>query len=188
MELQDFLNLINHRITGGDKFEWECYGPNARTIDSFLSDDETSASVVFDTVNQVVYEATVIDELNDKPFRWINPDFKDAYYAEAKARDCNPNQAWDDVEYINLDMECDFFRKGESILAGEEYDDLVTIALDVPHDELFTIMMAAHRQDITLNEFMVNALENLIEELDTPEGLTKFQREYQAKNPPNYEI
>ena len=190
MELKDFLELIEYKITDGSAYEWPCY-PNGRYFDSYTgqgTNPQVSACVIFSTVDQTVYEATVCDELNDRCYRWINPDFKDAYYAEAKKRNCNPNTAWDDVDFIDLDVERDFFEKASAILAGEEYDDRVIMEVDLPHDVMFKAMLAAHIEDITLNEFLANAIHTGLERLKTEEGLAEFQREYQTKNPPNYEI
>lgn len=159
MELNDFLKMIEYKITDGSKYQWDCFGPNARYIDYYDESLGVSASVAFDTVTQTVYEATIIDEVADRPYRWMNPDFKEVYYAEAKIRKCDPDQAWDDVKYINLEVEKDYFEKGKAILNGERYDDRVVIPLDFEDTVLFVLMKQAHAADITLNQHLENILQ-----------------------------
>jgi hypothetical protein len=94
----------------------------------------------------------------------INEDFQKKMRKEAKRRDVDKDQAWDDVAYVDLDVADDFIQKALAIKAGEEYDTRVTIALDIPEDELMTMFKAAHAMDITFNEFVEQACTNAIEE------------------------
>lgn len=98
--LEQFIKAISYRINSGDQFGWDCYGPNARCIDSIS--DFYSISIVFDSEDQSVYEATICDYRNSAAYRLINPEFRDAYFREAKRRNTNPNIAWDDIDYIDI--------------------------------------------------------------------------------------
>jgi hypothetical protein len=40
----------------------------------------------------------------------------------------------------------------------QEYDDRISIPLDMPDDALFQLMKAAHEKDITLNEYLAQVL------------------------------
>lgn len=111
--LEQFIKTIKYRINSGDKFGWECYGPNARCIDSIS--DFYSISVVFDSENQQVYESTVCDYRNNAAYRIINPLFQDAYFQEARKRESNPNNAWDDVDYIDV-SDWTFLREIEQVI------------------------------------------------------------------------
>ena len=42
---------------------------------------------------------------------------------------------------------------------GQEYDTRVAMDLDLPEHELFLYMKLAHEQDITLNQFIEQALQ-----------------------------
>ena len=102
--LKDFLPAVHYRITEGSDFGWICYGPNAFALDSWDGDpDGVASSVIFDTKTQEVYEVQLVDYSQNKAWRVINPDFIPAYNNECNSRGHNRNEAWDDVEYTDVD-------------------------------------------------------------------------------------
>ena len=161
LTLPEFLELIDHRITGGDEFQWQCYGNHAHTIDSDGANH--SFSVVFDRDDQVVYEVTVCDYANNRAYRMIDPDFKSGHDNEAAARNVPANQAWDDVRYVDLDVDDDFIQKGLAIRDGNPYDTRVQLDLDLDDDLLFYLMKLAHQKDITLNQLIEQILREAID-------------------------
>jgi hypothetical protein len=161
LTLPEFLELIDHRITGGDEFQWQCYGNHAHTIDS--DSNNHSFSVVFDRDDQVVYEVTVCDYANNRAYRMIDPDFKSGHDNEAAARNVPANQAWDDVRYVDLDVDDDFIQKGLAIRDGNPYDTRVQLDLDLDDDLLFYLMKLAHQKDITLNQLIEQILREAID-------------------------
>lgn len=168
MNIKQFFEAIDYKITEGNKYMWDCYGPNAWNFESWLggSQDTPSAHVIIDNKTQVVYEAEVHDNKNLRSYRWINPDFVDAYHTECKNRNIDPTNAYDDVKFVDLDVPEDFLAKTKAILRGEEYDDRVVIHLDIEDDLLFHAMVEAHKQDITLNKYIENILREMIEKYD----------------------
>jgi hypothetical protein len=162
LTLPEFLELIDHRITGGGEFQWQCYGNHAHTIDSDGANH--SFSVVFDRDDQEVYEVTVCDYANNRAYRMIDPDFKSGHDNEAAARDVPANQAWDDVRYVDLDVADDFIQKGQAIRDGKPYDTRVEVELDLDNDLLFDLMKLAHERDITLNQLVEQILREAIAE------------------------
>jgi hypothetical protein len=92
----------------------------------------------------------------------INPDHVDAYSAEAQTRTVNPKEAWDDVDYVDLDVDDDFMQKCLAIRAGEPYDTRVSMPLVLEDDQLFDLMKLAHEQDVTLNTLVENMLRSYI--------------------------
>jgi hypothetical protein len=160
--LKDFLETTKFKITDGTVFLWSCYGKNARILSC---DQITShaAQVVFDTETQDVYEATVCDYENDRAYRLIHPDYKDAYMKEGEERGVDYNQAWDSVKYIDLETNGDFLEKLEAIINGETYDDRVVVPLDIDSDSLYKLMLAAHKEDLTLNEYLAKAIQEYVE-------------------------
>jgi hypothetical protein len=160
LTLPEFLELIDHRITGGGEFQWQCYGNQAHTIDS--DGANYSFSVVFDRNDQEVYEVTVCDYANNRAYRMIDPDFKSGHDNEAAARDVPADQAWDNVRYVDLDVDDDFIQKGQAIRASEPYDTRVQIDLDLPDNVLFDLMKLAHQRDITLNHLIEQILREAI--------------------------
>ena len=160
LTLPEFLELIDHRITGGDEFQWQCYGNHAHTIDS--DGDNHSFSIVFDRLNQTVYEVTVCDYANNRAYRTTNPDFKSGHDDEAAGRNVPANQAWDDVNYVDLEVDDDFIQKGLAIRDGNAYDTRVQLDLDLDDDLLFGLMKLAHQKDITLNQLIEQILREAI--------------------------
>jgi hypothetical protein len=161
LTLPEFFELIEHRVTGGSEFQWQCYGHQAYVIDSVGAN--YSFSVVFDRDNQVVYEVNVCDYVNNRAYRMINPDFKSGHDNEAADRAVPANQAWEDVIYVDLDVDDDFIQKSLAIRDGKSYDTRVQIDLDLDDDLLFDLMKLAHQRDITLNQLIEQILTEMID-------------------------
>lgn len=162
---QRYLEAIQYKITGGQEYGWNCY-PNARYYDSETDLAEVNALV--DAANDVVYEIHVSEAgYGDKAiFRWINPDYRDAYTAEAESRNVDPDKAYDDVAYCDTDSFDDIIAKTAAIAAGEEYDDRVVMHLDLPEDTLFLLFKEAHRLDITANQLFTQILEEAVDQAE----------------------
>jgi hypothetical protein len=126
-----------------------------------------STNVIFDTDNQTVYEVEVCDYTNDRAYRMINPDFKQEFDAESVDRGQLGDQAWDDVDYIDIDVEEDFLEKTRAIIAGVDYDNRVQIPLTLPDDQMFELMRLAHERDITLNQLVESVLRDAIEQYES---------------------
>jgi hypothetical protein len=164
--LKDFMKTVDYRITEGSDYCWQCYGHNAHMLDSWNGDqDGHSLTVIFDTKTQTVYEAQAHDYVRQRAYRLVNPDFKAAHDREANQRDVNLNQAWDDVDYIDLETVEDFLEKAQAIVANEDYDTRVQVPVDFSDEELLTYMKMAHERDMTFNEFIETALRQVIDEL-----------------------
>ena len=97
--LDEIIRVCQFKITEGSEFLWQCYGKHARFLE--FGDN---ISVVFDTENQVVYEANIALEDSERCFRWLNPRWADKYRDECKSCGLDQNTAWGDVEYIDLDV------------------------------------------------------------------------------------
>ena len=165
INLKDFMEAVDYKITEGSEYCWQCFGPNAYRLDSWNQEQEGhTISIVFDTRTQEVYEATVYDYQRNRAYRLINPDFKSAHDAEATDRDVDFNQAWDDVDYIDLDVDDDFTQKGLAIRDSEDYDTRVQVQVEFSDDELLAYMKIAHDRDITFNKLVEIALQDAIDQ------------------------
>ena len=82
------------------------------------------------------------------------------------------NQAWDDVNWIDLDVDLDWLEKAQAIVAGAVYDDRVQIELNLDEDLLFDLMKLAHQQDTTLNQLVETIHREHIENHKTTDDLT----------------
>ena len=161
--MKEWMELIGYRITEGSDYCWQCYGSNAHCLDSWNGEqDGHSFTVIFDTKDQTVYEVQAHDYVHNRAYRMINPDFQKKYKKEAKHRDIDKNNAWDDVNYIDLEVDDDFIQKCLAIQAGEDYDTKVSVPLELEDDKMFELMRMAHEQDITLNQLVENILRNMI--------------------------
>lgn len=167
LTLETAIKLADYKITGGAEYQWKCFGPNARFLDFETNPTEASFSLIFDTITQEVYEATVCDYRKENCYRIINPLYKQDYRYEAESRGENANQAYDDTNYIDLDVDEDFIEKATAILNGEEYDERVVISIELPEDIIYTLMQNAHNEDITLNHYMEKILTAAVENYKT---------------------
>lgn len=162
MQLKDVNESLNHQISGGSEYDWQCYGANARFLD-YTSSYATS-SCVFDTLTQEIYEVHVEFTNSEKrPYRWLNPNTKQTMYDESAYREIDADQAWDDVKWIDLETEEDFLQKASAIFKGETFDTRVSVPLDLTDEELFAMMKLAHEKDITLNQLMVEIMQAVID-------------------------
>ena len=167
--MKEWMELVDYRITEGSDYCWQCYGTTAYQLDSWngLHDDGGfSFCILFDTTNQTVYEVQAHDYTNQRAYRIVNPEFQKKMKKEAKRRNVDKNQAWDGVDYVDLDVDDDFIQKCLAIKAGEEYDTRVVVPVDFSDEELLQYMKMAHERDMTFNEFVEEALRHALEEVN----------------------
>ena len=165
MRLNEINEALDDKITGGSEYQWNCY-PDGRYLD--YESDFAHVSVIYSTDDQTVYQAEISikreawDE-DKKPYRWLNPDYKDALYKESKKRKVDPDQAWDDVKWIDLEMEEDFLEKATAIFSGEEFDTRVKVEFDLDDRSILKLATEAHRRDVTLNKMIEIILQEVID-------------------------
>jgi hypothetical protein len=163
--VKEWMEIVNYRITEGGDFNWQCYGTNAYCLDSWDGEQEGhSLSIIFDQKNQVVYEVQIHDYKHSRAYRMIHPAYRTAFDDESKSKVSWMKEAWENVEYTDLDVDDDFIQKGLAVVAGEEYDNRIQVPLDLDEDTIFQMMKMAHDQDITLNKFVENLLRQYIAE------------------------
>ena len=165
MKLAQINEAMNHQITGGSEYQWNCY-PDGRYLD--YESDFAHVSILYSTVDQTIYQAEVSvkrEAWNEdkKPYRWLNPDYKDALYKESKKRKVDTDIAWDDVKWIDLEMAEDFLEKATAIFNGEEYDTRVKIEFDLDDSSILKLATEAHKRDITLNKMIEIVLQEVID-------------------------
>lgn len=162
--LKEWMEIVDYRITEGSDYCWHCYGNDVHMLDSWNGEqDGHSFTVIFDTKTQVVYEVQAHDYVHNRAYRMINPDFQKKNKKEAKKRDIDKNNAWDDVNYVDIEVDDDFFQKCLAIKAGEDYDTRVSVPVDFSDQELLQYMKLAHDLDITLNQLVEQALREAID-------------------------
>jgi len=161
--VKEWMELVDYRITEGSAYGWQCYGADAYMLDSWNGEqDGHSFTIIFDTKTQAVYEAQAHDYVHNRAYRMINEDFRKKNKKEARRRAVNRDEAWDDVDYVDLDVDDDFIQKALAIRAGEDYDTRVLMPIDFSDEELLTYMKMAHERDMTFNAFVEQALREAI--------------------------
>ena len=162
--LKEWMEIVDYRITEGSDYGWHCYGNDVHMLDSWNGEqDGHSFTVIFDTKTQMVYEVQAHDYVHNRAYRMINPDFQKKNKKEAKRRDIDKKNAWDDVDYVDLEVDDDFIQKCLAIKAGEDYDTRVSVPMDFSDEELLQYMKLAHEQDITFNQLVERALREAID-------------------------
>ena len=149
--MKEWMELVDYKITEGSDYGWSCYGPNAYTLDSWNGvhgKGGYSFSIVFSTKTQKVYEVSMCDYTNNRAYRMINPKNQEKHRKEALARNVNLNEAWDECDYVDLDVVDDFIQKCLAIRAGEDYDTRVQVPVDFSDEELLQYMKLAHERNI----------------------------------------
>jgi hypothetical protein len=168
--VKEFMEIVDYRITEGSDYCWHCYGPNAYCLDSWNGDqDGHSLSIVFDTKTQEVYEVQAHDYRHNRAYRLTNPEYLSSRDDEARERGVDKKEAWDDLEYVDLDVDDDFIQKALAIVAEEDYDTRVSVPVDFTDEELLMYMKMAHDRDMTFNQFVEEALRAAIDDISMRE-------------------
>lgn len=168
MELSDFLELTNNRITGGSEYMWDCYGKNARFID--FENSDIMISMVYDTKTNKAYEMTVdIEETpdGDCAYRWVDEVYQRPLAREYKARglDISSERYTDCSEDVII-----LTAKNAMKTADTLADTRVEVPLELSDDEIFRLMKMAHERDITLNQLVDEILRETIDRIESEES------------------
>jgi hypothetical protein len=162
--LKEWMEVVNYRVSEGSDFCWNCYGSDAYRLDAWNGEQNGhSHSIVFDTKTQEVYEVSSYDYRNNRAYRLMNQDYVVQHKEEARQRQVNEQEAWDDVDYIDLEVDDDWIQKAIAIEAGEDYDVRVEVPLTLDDRQVFELMRLAHARDITLNQLVESVLRDAIE-------------------------
>ena len=163
LSLKEWMELVDYKITEGS--DYNAFSPDAYSLNSWSgTQDGYSFDIVFDTKTQVVYQVEACDYRLNRAYRLVHPMYKDQVQAD--------EQAWDDTNWIDLEVDDDFIQKALAIKDGKDYDTRVQIELDIPEADLLLYMKEAHKRDMTFNEFIEEALRTMIEEFERdPEGM-----------------
>jgi len=150
--LKQFMEIVSYRICEGSA--WNGFAPGAYSLDYWNGDqDGHSLCIIFNTKDQTVYSVQVCDYKNNRAYRFTHPDHRTDLDKEA----------WDDVNWCDLDVEDDWLEKAQAIMEERDYDTRVQIPLELGEDELFRLMTMAHERDITLNQLVTEIIQQVID-------------------------
>ncbi len=169
INLKEFMETVEYRITEGSDYGWNCYGSKAYSLSAWNGingDGGWSGNIVFDTEDQTVYEVEICDYTNQRAYRIINPDFREAYNKESKDRGEFADCAWDNVKFTDLEVDSDWLEKAQAIVAGEVYDTRVSIPIELPDHELLVLFKMAHERDMKFNDFVEEILKEALAEFE----------------------
>lgn len=151
--IKQFLDVINYQVTDADN--WIGYKELAIMLSTWDGDQNgRSMDIVFSPESQQVFAVHVHDYKNARSYRRQIAGFND------------DKEAWDGVDYIDLESDDDLLEKMSAIFNYEPYDDRILIPLNgLSDDVLFVLMKAAHENDMTLNQYMEKCLRETIDSL-----------------------
>ncbi len=166
MNIQQVFNAISYRIVESTPFLYHCFGANEPRSYSFSNkNNEPCGSFVADAAGRV-YELSVdngaYDDDKTRCYRWVDPDFEEALFAEIREHDSDPTIAWDEVKYIEIEVEEDILTKTQAICNGLIFDTRIITPVDLTDQEFLMISKMAHERDITLNQMVEHIISEVI--------------------------
>lgn len=115
IRLHQLLNKLDHRICGGGKSYFNCYGKNTRVLRFGEGDNQLFAECVFEPSTLDVYELSYLQGKNEQgqtiKYLWRHPEYKVAYRKEvALLRESN-NYVEQPYKQVSLDGVLDCIRQ-----------------------------------------------------------------------------
>ena len=157
IKLNDFLNITEYEsghlevvnqqdVYGKAAISLEVYGLNSSRL-----------LCVYDIVSQEVLEIMAEDHFAGRTYLWQVED--------VKSNDLNRFRNVKIGNIVELETEEDILEKSEAIFNGVPYDTRIIIPLDIRDEDFLMYAKAAHKLDITINEFMEKAIREMVEKL-----------------------
>lgn len=164
MKLEDVLKIVEYKMTGADKFLWNCYGPDTRVIDIANKDDDELGSFIINTKNEVL-EVNLSYEYGKKPlfYRWIKPEFKQAVLDEAASRNVDMKFFIDDIVVVDLETETDCLEKMTALYNRLPVDETIEWDIKLETDLIEQIQKMADENKLSFNEQFNQILKIMVE-------------------------
>jgi len=127
-----------------------------------LMEEDWQINVLFDVINHTVYQLDVINIQDSVHHRWVNSKFKKDFDQNSFERMLDPikHSHYGKIHYIDDDGLDDFVMLARDLVEGITHNDdgTVNVPIELTDSELALIARAAHVMDITINEFINDAL------------------------------
>lgn len=165
--MQDFMKLTNYRINEGNEYGWPCFGSNPFILESWNGQQNGySFTVVYDTIDNYIYQLSACDFKNSVAFQWTDPAYVGAYKDECMARKEYPAYAWDTVQYQEIIQVSAFFVLAEEIIERHLGEDSISqnvsyVVEDIPKELLYQIRAIAKERGITPNRLISETLQTI---------------------------
>jgi hypothetical protein len=154
--VKEWMELVDYRITEGS--DYNSYASRAYALSSWSGDqDGYSFELIFNTITQEVYCVEACDYANSRAYRLINPDY---------VHTPHDSEAWDDVEWIDLEVDDDFIQKALAIKEGKKYDTRISVPLTLSDEDMLTLYQRAHEADVTVNQYVENAMRQFLDNME----------------------
>lgn len=166
MHIKEILDTIGYRFSAGSNYLWGCYGEHATYLDFKTVSGKPVGSVVYDSETAEVYEASVEVPGRALAYRWMDTFAREDHEIEAKRKNIDPNNAWDDVSYTDIDVIDDFLEKLSAIINEEEFDERIIVPIEVSEQEEMQLYRLAHAADMTVNDYVNKILRDEMNRLE----------------------
>ena len=169
------LNSGNISYTSMDMIDPAIFTDN--TASWTLMKKGCQINLLFNVINHTVYQLDVINIQDHVHYRWVNSKFKTDFDQNSFERMSDPiHSHYGKIQYVDdggLDV---LVMTARDLVEGNTYDDDEdgVIYLDLTDSELATIARAAHIRDITINEFINEAIISMLDE-DMPDWREEYK-------------
>lgn len=149
--IKQFLDVVDHAITDTDT--WIGYSELAIILSHWDGkQDGKSMDIIFSPTTQEVFAVHVHDFKNQRAYRRQIVGFN------------NDKEAWNEINYTDLESDEDLLDKMQAIYNNEDYDERVAIPLDMPDDVLLILMKDAHNRDMTFNQYITELIKEKLQQ------------------------
>ena len=171
------LNSGNISYTSVDMIDPAIFTDN--TASWTLMEKGCQVNLLFDVINHTVYQLDVINIQDSVHHRWVNSKFKKEFDQNSFERMLDPttHSHYGKIHYVGdygLDV---LVMTARDLVEGNTYDDDDedgVISLDLTDSELATIARAAHIKNITINDFINEAIIAMLDE-DMPDWREEYK-------------
>jgi hypothetical protein len=158
MKIEKILNLISYRISGGSKLYLLKELGEIRLIEfEAIGSDMTCGTI--ETLRDEVLRLTVTFPSGNGCYRWTESKYAKAYKDEAKKRNYEDNQAWDNVLYTEILYEDEMLEKISAICEKRPYDKKVRREISIDEDVLNEFILRAEKENITVEKLTSNIID-----------------------------
>lgn len=156
----------------------KCFGDLVAFFE-YYKEDKHSITAVVDLFSYEVLQIDVIDFKNSEYYRWTDEKYVEDFESEMKEKDIDPYRFHDFVFFWKVYDEPDILQKAQGVYTETDYDEGVSIPLEVDDETLFILMKEAHEKDITFNQYIGEVILKACDHLSPPEETENDQnKEY----------
>jgi len=161
--LEEVFREFNYNIRGGGEYNWKCYGDGARYVNLLLNG--VACQIVFSEKTRGVFQVKTSRESNNgEDFKGYAIFFqpkrqKHIQEFNTKIREKNYLHAYDDKYYTEVFDWAYFLTKMRGLIDNTPDEDDGEITLELSADVVARLAFGAHKQNITLNEYINQILE-----------------------------